>query len=602
MEAERSGVHADAPLTKESLVTQMRQAAASLARRPLVSLLTLSFASITLATFACAPTSQPAPDGAGAAPSDGSGTGGTSVPGAGGSSPGTGGSSPGTGGSNPGTGGANPGTGGSNPGTGGSNPGTGGSDPGTGGSGPIVVERPPLITSAQGSACSPTLEGCSYWKTDGTVTESTGNADVTVTETTKQVFTGFGGSFNEEGWQDLLQLTEAERAKALALLYDAVDGAKFVYGRIPIGASDYAVAPRYSLQDSASAAFSIERDKQLLIPFIHAAQEASSNIYFWGSPWSPPPWMKSGGSSGGYDGGNMKEDPTTFQAFADYLANFVTSYGAEGIPISAIHPQNEPGYSQNYPSCGWTGGGMADFIGNYLGPTFNDQGITAEIFIGTMSNPDSDASLLQTVMQNQTAKGYIKGYGLQWGLLSKMGSLGLDSNLKIWQTEHKCGNYPFGNQSLPPGIPGTIAGHVQPAPNNHAYAEESWGLIREWIKAGVTSYSAWNMVLDTGGVGEIDTTRIWAQNALLTVDLQAKKLNLTPTYFVFRHISQYVDPGATRLDVSGGDALAFKNLDGSVTTVLYNNGAAKDVTVAVLGKKLSFNLPERGWATLNVNP
>jgi glucosylceramidase len=312
--------------------------------------------------------------------------------------------------------------------------------------------------------------------------------------------------------------------------------------------------------------------------------------------------MKTGGSSGGYDGGSMKEDEATFDAFAKYLASFVTSYATENITIEAIHPQNEPGFSQNYPSCSWTGGGMADFIANYLGPEFTEQGITAQIFIGTMSNSSSDGALMQTVMQNQTAKGYIKGYGLQWGMLSTIGSLGLDSNLQIWQTEHKCGNYPFSGQTLAPGIPGTIAGHVQPAPNNHAYAEESWGLIREWIKAGVTSYSAWNMVLDTSGVGEIDTTRIWAQNALLTVDRSGKKLNLTPTYFVFRHVSQYVDPGATRLDVTGGDALAFKNKDGSVTTVMYNNAAAKDVTVAVLGKKVSFNLPERGWATLNVNP
>src|SRR5690606_39204728 len=297
------------------------------------------------------------------------------------------------------------------------------------------------------------------------------------------------------------------------------------------------------------------------------------------------------------DGGNMKNEPAVLEAFAEYLANFVEAYGAEGIPIAAIHPQNEPGFQQSYPSCGWSGSQMADFIGNYLGEEFANRGITADIFIGTMSNSSSDGALLQTVMNDAKAKSYIKGYGLQWGMLSTIGSLGLDASLEIWQTEHKCGNYPFGGQSLPSGIPGSIAGHKNPAPNDHAYAEESWGLIREWIKAGVTSYSSWNMVLDSVGVGEIDTTRIWAQNALLTVNLQNKTLNLTPTYFVFRHISQYVDPGAKRLDVTGGDALAFRNLDGSITTVLYNSGAAKDVTLAVNGKKVGFNLPSRGWAT-----
>ena len=81
------------------------------------------------------------------------------------------------------------------------------------------------------------------------------------------------------------------------------------------------------------------------------------------------------------------------------------------------------------------------------------------------------------------------------------------------------------------------------APNDHAYGVESWGLIRDWIKAGVTAYSAWNMVLDTVGKG-IDTTRAWPQNALLTVNTSAKTLNVTPAYYVFRHFSQFVDPGA----------------------------------------------------------
>ena len=70
------------------------------------------------------------------------------------------------------------------------------------------------------------------------------------------------------------------------------------------------------------------------------------------------------------------------------------------------------------------------------------------------------------------------------------------------------------------------------------------------------------MVLDTVGKG-IDTTRDWPQNALLTVDTSAKTLNITPAYYVFRHFSQFVDPGAKVVATTGGDAVAFKNPDGS---------------------------------------
>ena len=105
--------------------------------------------------------------------------------------------------------------------------------------------------------------------------------------------------------------------------------------------------------------------------------------------------------------------------------------------------------------------------------------------------------------------------------------------MPIWQTEHKCGNYPWN-----PARVRRDDGAERPG-----LRRRDLGLIRDWIKAGVTAYSAWNMVLDTVGKG-IDTTRDWPQNALLTVDTASKTLTLTPAYYVFRHFSQFVDPGA----------------------------------------------------------
>jgi len=135
------------------------------------------------------------------------------------------------------------------------------------------------------------------------------------------------------------------------------------------------------------------------------------------------------------------------------------------------------------------------------------------------------------------------------------------------------------------------------APNDQAYAVESWGLIRDWIKAGVTAYSAWNMVLDTVGVG-IDSTRVWPQDALLAVDTTARTLTVTPAYYVFRHVSRFVATGARVVATRGGDALAFRNPDGSAVVVAYNAGAARTFTVAAAGKQLQFAMPGAGWATV----
>ena len=112
--------------------------------------------------------------------------------------------------------------------------------------------------------------------------EVTGNADITVEDTNElQAWTGFGGSFNEKGWEALAALSQADRDKAIQLLFDEADGANFISGRIPIGASDYAMN-RYTLNDNAGdnamAQFSIERDKMRLIPYIKAAMAVRPDI------------------------------------------------------------------------------------------------------------------------------------------------------------------------------------------------------------------------------------------------------------------------------------------------------------------------------------
>lgn len=477
-------------------------------------------------------------------------------------------------------------------GTGGGNPaggvqGTAGSPPGTGGS---TTTSSLLVTSASGA----------YWQI-GTMTTVTSSADITVKDqTTYQTWDGFGGTFNEAGWDALSVLPAADRDRAIKLLFDPNEGANFAYGRVPIGASDYSM-DRYSLNENAGDyamdKFSIERDKQKLIPFIKAALAIKSNIHLWASPWTPPTWMKTGpyleDGISGWDGGNMKDDAQILKAHAIYISKFVEEYGKESIQIEAVHPQNEPGYATRYPSCLWTAALMTKFIGTYLGPTFAERNVNAQIYLGTMSNNDSgkDNTIITTVNGDATASKYIKGFGLQWNMLPAVS--GLTSKGQVMQTEHKCGNYPWNPSGLPAFNPDTPR-------NDHDYAVESWGYIRDWIKAGVHVYSAWNMVLDTAGKN-LDAMRPWPQNALLTVDRKAKTLTLTPAYYVFRHFSQYVAPGAKRVEATGGslDTLAFKNPDGTIVAIIYNSGStAKTTTVALGGANVQFSIPARGFATL----
>ena len=557
---------------------------------------------------ACCGSTQSCTNGA-CIDSGGTGTGGMSGTSGGGGTMGSAGSTAGSSGTSgmAGRGGTSGSTGrGGTTGTGGT-AGSGGSTAGTGGTGTATAK---VITSAPNA----------YWNTSGTLATSTAAATVTVNDgSALRAWDGFGGAFNEAGWNVLMMLSQADRDNALQMLF-GTSGAHFSWGRIPIGASDYALT-RYTEDetagDNALSNFSISRDMMYLIPYVNAAKTVNPNMKFWASPWTPPTWMKTfSGSVNGvscatmggnnFNGGCMNATSANLTTLANYFVKWIQSYKAQGITIDTLAAQNEPNYAQGYPSAIWAPADYAKFLSQNLGPTFSSSSITTRIMLGTMSNGDNgatskDLTVVQAVEADATAKGLVKMMGLQWGMLDlyegKTSGVGpsnfMTGSLPVWATEHKCGNYPWN----PSGYPA----YKEPAPNDQAYAVESWGYIRDAINKGsVTAYNAWNMVLDTGGKGN-DTVRQWAQDALLTVNTSSKALILTPAFYVFRHASQFVQPGASVVSTSGSaDAFAFKNTDGSVVAVMYNSGGATTSVVQIKGQKYSFSMPGTGWATVVV--
>jgi glucosylceramidase len=444
------------------------------------------------------------------------------------------------------------------------------------------------VRSGTGSVVCITSAPGGYWK-PANCTVSTAEADVTVTnDASAQTWEGFGGTFNEMGWNYLS--TKALRDEAIQLLFGE-DGCRFTWGRIPMGASDYAM-DRYTLDevadDFAMEKFSIDRDRQKLIPFIKAAQAVRPELRFWASPWTPPTWMKEGPfvakSKSNFDGGQMKGDEQIFKAYALYFVRFIEEYQKQGIKVEAVAPQNEPNYEQNYPSCHWGKERFTAFV-PHLETALRKAGLNTKIMLGTMSNPggDRDPAIIGHAMSDPTASGMFKILGVQYTVADRIASF-RKYNLPIWVTEHRCGNYPKGTNAFM-------------APNDHAYGKESWRYIRGAIKAGATAYNAWNMVLDPVGYG-IDTDRKWAQNSLLVV--KDGKIILTPTYYVFRHCAQFVKPGAKILETSTTDTIAFRNPDGGIVVVLYASTGKGNYTVDISGKKFQFAMPDDGWATLVV--
>jgi glucosylceramidase len=402
---------------------------------------------------------------------------------------------------------------------------------------------------------------------------------------------GFGGCFNELGWKALQALSPDDRDHVLDLLFGP-QGLHFEVGRLPMGASDYALEwHSYDETDGDLALdhFTIDRDKTHLIPYVKAALARNPGLRLFASPWSPPTWMK---FPKAYNWGTLRWEPAVLDAYARYFAKYVAAYRAEGVNVAQVHVQNEPLADQKFPSCLWTGAQLRDFIRGHLGPVMARLEPSTEVWLGTINAPfhnyvlegltrdgvtqgyDQYAGL---VLADPEARRFIAGVGYQWG-----GKNAIERTHESWpqlrlvQTENECGD----------------------GQNSWEYAQYVFNLVRHYFKHGVEAYTYWNMVLPEGG----DSTWGWKQNTLVSVDLKKGTYTLNPEFYLFRHVCSRLQPGAVRRSVTGpwaANALVFANPDGSTVVVVSNPlDTPRDLVLDHNGTKVAVTVAPGAFETL----
>lgn len=388
-------------------------------------------------------------------------------------------------------------------------------------------------------------------------------ADIVIDTRIKlQEIEGFGACFNELGWEALLRLDENERERIMEDLFSE-EGVNFTLCRMPLGSNDYSLS-YYSCndvpEDFEMKNFNIDRDRYILIPYIKAAMAVNPGLRIWASPWGPPAWMKVNrhyamGANTDIKrmdpGKTIPNNATAFRMEIDYLdayslyfSKFVKAYQKEGIDISMVMVQNEPVYQPHWQSCTWRPEDLAFFIGKFLGPRFESDTITAGIWLGTVNSSDPDYT--RTILDDREANKYIKGIGFQWDAKHALPVLRKEyPGYPMMQTESECGN----------------------GENNWGSAEYTWSLINHYFNHGINSYMYWNMVLDESG----RSTWGWSQNMMIAIDKQTGEITYNPEYYLMKHLSHFVLPGARLLKTSGGkDHLAFENPDGEIVLILFN--------------------------------
>jgi len=405
--------------------------------------------------------------------------------------------------------------------------------------------------------------------------------------TTYQVMDGFGGCFNEVGWAALLKASDSDREAAIRALFGN-DGCAFNLARLPIGASDFGL-DWYSLADTPGDTklkdFSIERDMETLIPFVKAAMEVQPGLNCWGSPWSPPAWMKTNDS---YSRGSLRWETEILQSYANYFVRWAEAYQEQDINIYAVSPQNEPNILNVYPTTLWTAAQLREFIADYLGPAMRKRYPNIEIWLGLNGDPfnggENINDRLITVLEDPVANSYITGVAYQYDSRNQTAVASqLYPDKKFMQSETECNS----------------------GDNTWADAQKLYGLMRRYIEGGAGSYFAWNMVLDETG----NSTWGWRQNALITVDHSSGEVTCNGEYYVMRHFSHFVKPGARRVQSTGvwDEQIAFLNPDGSTVMVIANStDEPTEITLSIEGRldeeAFRAELPPQSVNTFSVRP
>ena len=384
-----------------------------------------------------------------------------------------------------------------------------------------------------------------------------------------QAVAGFGASVTESSARVVMTLSEADRAALWKELF-APDGLGLTVLRQPMGAPDFA-ASVFSEDDMpagqtdfALAKFSVDRDRQAVLPLLREALKLQPRLTVIASPWSPPAWMKTGGTMLGASGGVLRDD--CYDVYARYFARFVREYQKEGVPIFAVTPQNEPAYGPpQYPGMVWAAAEEARFIRDFLGPTLAKDAPQTAI-LGWDHNYDGFAFARTLLSDPATARWLL---GTAWhdygGDAGAMAAVARDfAGKEVWMTEGGLGSWQ-----------GAFHGRFKT------------GLLQgiAAMAAGARSYVLWNVALDAHG-GPIVFPNT-ANEGLVTID-GGQVVSRNAGYWVLAHFSRFVAPGARRVAASadgGAPAAAFVNPDSSLVVVLGNPYLSSQTVRVILNNR-----------------
>ena len=369
-------------------------------------------------------------------------------------------------------------------------------------------------------------------------------------EITYQSIIGFGGAFTESAGFAYSKLSNEKQSDLLNDFFSST-GLNYSIGRLPIGSSDFSVKSYSYAKKSDLSDFSINRDKEYLLPFLQEAM-SKRTLKLLASPWSPPAFMKSNKML--KLGGKLLNKYK--QTWADYLVKYVRAYQNEGIHIDFMTVQNEPNATQIWESCLYSPEEEASFAVNYLYYSFVKNNIDTKILIWDHNKEKLFTRAMQE-LQTKSNLEAIAGIAFHWYTGDHFENIKLTHDAfpdKLLFHTEGCTGYSNFNKS-------------EEVQNAEIYAHDILGDLN----AGINAYLDWNLILDNKG-GPNHKNNFCNSPIMLNNNSDDYIKNLT--YYYIGHFSKYIKPNSKRIAFSRYsdkiEVTSFKNEDNSVVVILLN--------------------------------
>lgn len=409
------------------------------------------------------------------------------------------------------------------------------------------------------------------------------------TNKTFQTMLGIGGAITDASSVVFAKLSKAKQNEFLTAYYSD-EGIGYNIIRTSIHSCDFSLGSFTYVEegDKELKTFSIEKDREFRIPLIKRAMEKMKrDVVFYASPWSPPAFMK--GKDDMLQGGKLL--PDFYQSWATYYAKFIKAYEAEGMPVWGVTIQNEPMAIQRWESCIYTAEEERDFLKNYLGPTFEKEGLGDKKIVVWDHNRDLISHRANTIFDDPEAAKYAWGIGFHWYETWT----GADPNYKNLQNIND--SYPTKNLLFTEGCQESF----DPTQYQRWSNAERYGnsMINDFNN-GTVGWTDWNVLLDQNGgpnhVGNFCFAPIHA-------DTNTGELIYTPSYYYIGHFSKFIKPGAKRLSTTSSrstlESTSFVNKNGSIATVVMNRtNSAIEYNLIVDQKEIHLEIAAHSIQTL----